>query len=406
MIKQTVSYYAKLHSVRLVALLILLVAILTRCISGGDDHASDHQLELGMAYIGDQSCRSCHAQQVSDHYHTAHHSASAWGNDSSILGSFEEGKNHFFFSPRLEMRMEKIGDSVFQTAYLLGQPRERRSMDLVFGSGTKGQSFASWQVDRLFQLPITWFTPAQQWSNSPGFPGKAVFNRPITARCLECHISYAKQISPAGVEPESFDRSSLILSVTCEKCHGPGDKHVAFHTKNVADSNGRFIANPANFSRQQRLDLCGLCHGGRLSASRPAFSFTTGDPLSDYFKLDSMPHNPFGMDVHGNQLGLLSASKCFTQSDMTCNSCHDPHKNERGQLAIFSQRCQSCHGGSHQTTCSYKGVSQEVLQQNCIDCHMEKEPSRSVAVQLEGRDVPTPALMRSHFIRIPKTLNH
>jgi hypothetical protein len=33
---------------------------------------------------------------------------------------------------------------------------------------------------------------------------------------------------------------------------------------------------------------------------------------------------------------------------------------------------------------------------------MPKEPSRSVAVQLQGMDVPTPAIMRSHHIRILK----
>ena len=34
-----------------------------------------------------------------------------------------------------------------------------------------------------------------------------------------------------------------------------------------------------------------------------------------------------------------------------------------------------------------------VIPKNCIDCHMPKEPSRSVAVQLQGMDVPTPALV-------------
>lgn len=388
-------------------LMVVVVALLTRCVGAGDKADSSNELqekEMGTLYVGDETCRSCHARQVEEHFQTAHHHSSAWGNDSSILGTLQPGKNSFRFSPRLEMRMEKIGDSIFQTAYILGDARERRPMDLVFGSGTKGQSFASWQGDRLFQLPITWFTPEHEWSNSPGFPGKAVFNRPITARCLECHITHAEVVSAAGIQPESYKSSSFVLTISCEKCHGPADKHVAWHTKNISDSNGRFIVNPALFTRQQQLDLCGLCHGGKLNAREPAFSYKTGDLLAAHFNMDSIVTNPLAMDVHGNQLGLLAASRCFTNSNMTCNSCHDPHKNERGNLAIISQRCQTCHQGDKQSSCGFKGISKEMLEQKCIDCHMELEPSRSVVVQLQGHDVPTAAKMRSHHVRIPTQL--
>ncbi len=388
----------------IIALMALLIFLLTQCM-GPEEKANAEGQENGLAgaaFVGDDKCMPCHAEQVKQHFETAHHFSSAWGNEQSILGSLQAGENSFWFSPRLEMRMEKIGDSVYQTAYLQGQNRERRAMDLVFGSGTKGQSYASWQGDRLFQLPITWFSAKAQWSNSPGFPGKAVFNRPITGRCLECHISYAKQISPPGVEPESFDRASLILTISCEKCHGPGDKHVGWHEKNLKDSAGQYILNPANFTRQQQLDLCGLCHGGKLNSVSPAFSFQPGDRLEAHFNMDSLQRNPLAIDVHGNQLGLLAASKCFTASEMTCSSCHDGHKKERGQLEVYSQRCMSCHGQQRQVSCKLSSSMGAVIQKNCIDCHMPKEPSRSVAVQLQGMDVPTPAIMRSHHIRILK----
>jgi len=41
-----------------------------------------------------------------------------------------------------------------------------------------------------------------------------------------------------------------------------------------------------------------------------------------------------------------------------------------------------------------------VITQNCIDCHMPKKSSHAVAVFLQGADVPTPALMRTHYITI------
>lgn len=395
------SYYIPGVALKVFLLLALTVALLTRCVGGNDQkrEGEKNALSESSIYVGDSKCVSCHADYVKDHHQTAHHFTSAWGNDSTIHGSFSEDSNSYRFSPRLTVRMEKKGDSLVQTAYLLDEARESRAMSLVFGSGNKGQSFAAWRGDLLFQLPITYFAPAHQWSNSPGFPQKAVFNRPITARCLECHITHVKQTSAPGVEPESYDRSSFVLTITCEKCHGPAGKHVAFHEKNPKDTVARDIINPAIFTRQQKLDQCGLCHGGTLDRINPPFSFKPGDLLAKHFKMDSLQNNPLGMDVHGNQMGMLSASKCFTASNMTCGSCHDPHKKEKGQLEVFSQRCMSCHGQQHQVKCKMSSSMGAVIQKNCIDCHMPKEMSRSVAVQLEGRDVPTPALMRSHFVQ-------
>lgn len=40
------------------------------------------------------------------------------------------------------------------------------------------------------------------------------------------------------------------------------------------------------------------------------------------------------------------------------------------------------------------------ITQNCIDCHMPKQVSHAVAVYLQGADVPTPALMRTHYVKI------
>jgi hypothetical protein len=44
--------------------------------------------------------------------------------------------------------------------------------DMVIGSGVMGQSFLTWRNNKLYQLPITYFTAADQWSNSPGFQMK------------------------------------------------------------------------------------------------------------------------------------------------------------------------------------------------------------------------------------------
>jgi hypothetical protein len=206
-------------------------------------------------------------------------------------------------------------------------------------------------------------------------------------------------ISPPGNEPEQYDRSKFIYGVDCEKCHGAAARHVAFQRENPNDTIGKFITNPSGFTRQQKLDLCALCHGGRLQKTKPSFSFTAGSSLSDYFLVDTFPPRPELIDVHGNQYGLLRASKCFQKSDMTCNTCHDTHKNEKGKLSLFSQRCMSCHssvatlgGKTHRT------LGKSIIN-NCVDCHMPVKSSRAIAVFLPGQDLPTAARIRSHYIK-------
>ena len=297
--------------------------------------------------------------------------------------------------------MEKRKDGFYQVEYRNNEEITAKKMDIVVGSGTMGQSSLYWRDNYLFQLPITYFSAARQWSNSPGYPNRVVFNRVITSRCMECHSTFMSTISEPGKEPEKFDRNQIIYGVDCEKCHGPAAEHVKFHQQNPADSNGKFIINPATFTRQQKLDLCALCHGGRLQKTQPSFTFTAGDALSDHFLVDTSMPDPNRIDVHGNQYGLMRASKCFKASDvLTCNSCHDVHKNEKGKTALYSERCMSCHNEQHAGFCPMQKKIGKSITENCIDCHMPLKSSRAIAVFLPGKASPTAAKIRSHYIAV------
>lgn len=297
--------------------------------------------------------------------------------------------------------MEKREGRPFQAAYLDGAEQAARRMDMVIGSGTMGQSFLSWRRRSLYQLPITWFSAAHTWSNSPGFPPFPIFDRVITSRCMECHTGYTQVVSQPGVEPEKFDRNKILFGVGCERCHGPGAAHVAYHTANPEEKVARHITRTTTLSRQQSLDACALCHGGRLQKTTPSFSFVTGDRLADHFEVDSTPPDPQHIDVHGNQYGLLRASKCFLKSNtLTCNSCHNSHQNERGNTALFSSRCMTCHQPQSGHFCTNTRLPGAQLQSNCIDCHMPLQPSRAISVFLPGKTTPTAASIRSHWIGI------
>ncbi len=387
-----------------ITILITSIILLTQCMEKNDAETVVTKTDF-TKYSGSAACANCHKNIYEAHIKTAHFLTSVPPTEKFIKGSFEAGKNVFAFNANASVVMEKRKDGLYQVQYENGIEKKARQFGMVIGSGTKGQSFLHWQDDLLFQMPITYFSAASEWSNSPGFPPKPIFNRVITSRCLECHSTFVETIPGGEKQPDRFDKNRILLGVDCEKCHGPAAEHVNFQTNHPTDSVGKFILNPDNFSRQQKLDLCALCHGGRLQKTKPSFSFTAGEKLSDFFVLDTVTPDPATIDVHGNQFGLMRASACFKKSsDLTCNSCHSSHENEKGNTALFSKRCMNCHNDEHNNFCKLEKTLGSVINTNCIDCHMPVKPSKAISVFLPGQNAPTAAMIRSHFISINPSL--
>lgn len=383
----------------------IVVFVFARCISGNDKAVIEKESYGFEAYTGDEKCAACHKSIYEDHLKTAHHLTSLPAQEENIWGSFEKGKNSFSYSPALNIEMEKRDSGLYQVVYFNKEEKMAMRFNITVGSGTMGQSYIEKRGNRYFQMPVTFFSAASQWSNSPGFPkDKVLTDRPITARCLECHATYAQAEGGTEMEPAGFERDKMILGVGCEKCHGPGAKHAAYHKANMTDSLAKFIVNPSTLSRQQQLDICALCHGGKIQKTKPSFTFTAGQKLSDYFADKVIVEQAMAsgeVEVHGNQLGLLKASKCFKlTTTLTCNTCHNNHQNERGNMALFSSRCITCHDTKKETfntTAHKQALSPE---QNCISCHMPQQASKAIAVYLEGGDKTVASMIRSHFIGI------
>ena len=379
--------------------------LFTKCIS--NDSAEEEEKPAvsitnakGSAFASSQICANCHKDIYDSHLHTAHYLTSQPGNASYIKGNFDSGKNVFRYSDSVKVVMEKEGNNYYQVQYVNGKQKRKESFDIVIGSGTKGQTYLYWNAKKILQLPVFYYTDYHEWANSPGYPGKVIYNRPITSRCLECHSTYAQKISDEKQEPEDFDRDKIIFGVDCEKCHGPSAQHAAFQLENPKDTTGKFVINPGKLSRVQQLDLCALCHGGRLMKTKPSFTFQAGDALTDFFQTDTTVKDAGDIDVHGNQLGLLSASKCFKMSEMTCSTCHNPHENEAGKIETFSSRCMNCHNETHNSFCKLGKTIGVVIAQNCIDCHMPVQASKAIVFLRQGETKPSKAFMRSHYIKI------
>ena len=369
---------------RLLALLLAIVAC-GRTLS----HPASHALEPEAV-----SCKACHQKIVDSFSQTAHWKTSAAGTAQSIKGHFGEGHNLLRTgSAGIYFKMEQRQDAFYQTAFDSAQVRSRTErIDLVVGSGRKGQSYLFWKDGLLFQLPVSYLTGTDEWINSPGYlDGQIDFERVIPPRCLECHSTSFKIEVDRGAERYSSD---YALGISCNKCHGPGEQHVRYHASHPGEVAGKLILNPARFVRERRLDNCGLCHSGPRNLKQPAFAYRPGETLDDYLVPPSERENPVP-DVHGNQVGLLRRSNCFRFSrDMTCSTCHDVHRLER-DVTQLAQKCLSCHQiGRHKMTDQIGGRMMSL----CIDCHMPNQKSNAIQINTPAKQFAP--YYRSHMIAI------
>jgi hypothetical protein len=350
---------------------------------------------------GDAICLSCHRDKAAFEQ-TAHRLTSARPTRATIAGSFHEGENVLpTADPRLTYRMDSAKGGFYQTA-VLGKAPDTSSRSerfaFVIGSNRKGQTYLYWHADdRLFELPVSYWTGLRQWINSPGYSGRvANFDRPVTPRCLECHATSFDAVANDTVV-NRYRAAGVILGVTCEKCHGAGQEHVT-RMRSPLRAEWRAmrefaIVNPARLSRARHIDGCALCHGGVGVQRSAAFSYAPGTPLETHLAL-RVPFPDETVDVHGNQVALLERSRCFRESAMTCATCHDVHRTQRDTTAL-SARCLGCH---QPQSCGLFPQRGNTLVGQCVNCHMPKLASDAIVSDYRGeKERP---LVRSHWIRV------
>ena len=354
---------------------------------------SPHEPYQGAAATS-SACRPCHQPIYDSYVKTGHYLTSQAATGEAVLGEFDAGRNVIATPvPELVFEVERKRDGFFQTAVFKGEPAATfsRPVDVVVGSGERSQTFIFWEGERLFQLPGMYFTPGNFWTLGPGYENwiaawgdlpekdlEMLYQRPIGGRCIECHASTVTPTRyPVGFH---FQPQTLELGISCEKCHGPGSRHIAHHEQNPGLDEGHEIVNPADLSRSRQLSSCALCHAGQGVPRTPPLSFRPGDEIAAHriHRREELKQ----LSVHGGQVPFLQESPCFLQSGtMTCSTCHNVHVDETDQTKMFSAKCLDCHQQSH-------ADNAELAQSDrCTACHMPDQQAGNLPVYHEGEEL-------------------
>lgn len=364
-------------------LLSLFVFCFSTCFHSADEPEVEHLpyislLDTTVKYVGMEKCITCH----NNVYQTFHKTGMGLSWDvATPQRSKAQFSRHtvvydtasgYYYHPFWK------NDSLFITEYRLHQNdtiyKRTEYISYIVGSGHHTNSHIWESNSYLYQAPITYYTQKGVWDLAPGFEGgfNSRWNRIISTECMNCHNMYSTQ---NGLSENRF--TAVKKGIECERCHGPGSKHVEDKLNGIiVDTSKQIdysIVNPKKLPIALQTELCQRCHMQGitvLNEGKTYYDFKPGMYLNEIMQV-FMPRykNKDAKFIMASHADRMKQSKCYTSGSLTCITCHNPHISVKESPSIlFNNTCKKCHQSANMCTASMD--SRNKANDNCISCHM------------------------------------
>ena len=332
------------------------------------------QAEEPPSFVGGRACAGCHSAEF-DAWQGSHHAlAMQPATAATVLGDFTGAQfDHFgvtttFFRDGDKFMARTDGpDGALHDypiaytfgvyplqQYLIAMPGGRlQAIGIAWDSRPKDQGGQRWfhlYPDQNLKAGdrLHWTGCDQTWNY----------------QCADCHSTDLKK--NYDLAANTYATSWTDLDVSCEACHGPGSRHIAwakapaYHRSDTDGSrmgltnwlkptdNGHWemntetgIARRTEKLASTELETCAACHSRRkVIAKNPV----PGEPYLDGYLPALLQPGLYHAD--GQIDGEVYEYGSFLQSRMhaagvTCSNCHDPHSAKL--LAEGNGLCAQCH---------------------------------------------------------------
>lgn len=347
------------------------------------------------SFVGSRACAECHQQIAADYSrHPMARSLQLVGT-AEVIEKFDTDRRRFTGGQRTYHVERRDGELIHHEVMFDDDGGvlydQAETVQFAIGAGVKGRSYLLQREGLLFESPITWYSQTSSWGLSPGYPTDLHyrFGRRVGDDCLACHSGRPAAVSSRSVDRYVAEKPFHEISIGCERCHGPGGRHVDLYSSPAAGHlDDPLIVSPEKLAGHRQDDICNQCHlEGKIRILRPGKrfdDFRPGDPLGKTWTVyvAESPFDEQGRPLFTSHVEQMHASRCFQKSDgaMRCTTCHDPHRapSAAQRVSFYKSRCNSCHD---RRGCSLPVVEQQKAPAagSCIACHMPKLHSRDVA---------------------------
>ena len=374
------------------------------------------------SYVGGEVCSACHAAEAGGWKNSHHARAMQKATEATVLGDFTDARlEHFGAVTTFSRSGEKF---MVRTEGPDGDLHDYE-IAYTFGVYPLQQCLIAFPGGRLQALGIAWDSRpkeegGQRWFHL--YPDQRVpagdrlhwtgRDQTWNYMCADCHSTDLRK--NYNLAADTYATSSTDVDVSCEACHGPGSRHIAWararppNPSAPAESDrmglvarlkptdhGRWEMNPETGIAQRteklasiEIDTCAACHSRRkVIAKNP----TPGSPFLDAYLPVLLEAGLYHAD--GQIDGEVYEYGSFVQSRMyhvgvTCSDCHDPHSLKL--RAEGNALCGQCHMPAKFDVVEHHHHQVGSAGAQCIGCHM---PTKTYMVVDARRD---------HSLRVPR----
>ena len=365
----------------------------------------------GIAFVSNNVCAECHAQQFQQWQGSHHERAMQPASERTVLGDFSGMElDHFGVRSRFFRRGEAF---LVETEGPDGRPAEYE-VRYTFGVEPLQQYLIEFPGGRLQCLTIAWDTRDKRWFHL--YPDEKIppedslhwtgLYQSWNHMCAECHSTNLRK----NYEPSTHTYRTEWdeINVSCQACHGPGAAHVEWARKREAgndspddapgDEYGLAVTFPGREPKRE-VEACFRCHSRRHAVSA---NDQHGTVPGDDFLVATLREGLYHAD--GQILNEVYVYGSFVQSKMyqegvRCTDCHNPHTArllEQGNAV-----CTRCHQTSPPEDFPALEANDYETEDHhhhgagtegtvCVNCHM---PAKKYMVVDPRRD---------HSFRIPR----
>jgi predicted CXXCH cytochrome family protein len=351
-------------------------------------------------FVGRQACARCHEQAAKAWAGSHHDLAMTEATEATVRGDFS---GVWFAGDGMRARFVRDGAAfVIETDGPDGTP-QRYEVAYTFGWEPLQQYLIRFPGGRMQAFSVAWDVPGRRWFFL--YPGRRIppsdwlhwtrNGQNWNGMCAECHsTNLVKGFDP---QTDTYSTTWSEEDVSCEACHGPGSRHVAWAEVPPMGrprlENDGLVMRTSGIGNREQVELCAPCHSRRTELGD--YDHRRSELLDNHLPvlLAEGLYYPDGQILDEVfEYGSFVQSKMFRMG-VRCTDCHDAHtlklRKEGNGVCLQCHQARTYDSARHHFhKREWQGRPSDGA--SCVSCHMPRTPYMVIHLRAD------------HSIRIPR----